>query len=140
MTAKTGPVKLGNTSELQMTEYDSIAAIAKASPLNPYAIYVNRLVLNILENAERRTTLSNVSTGIIPKAKNLARIRATCIPRVADAATVNVNADIWVAVSKPSPNTRLVTRAEPKGPIIWVLFTTLLARIAEPVLPYFFKE
>ncbi|MGC2574917.1 MAG: hypothetical protein WA364_25680 [Candidatus Nitrosopolaris sp.] len=28
ITAKTGPVKSGNTSELLMTEYDSIAAIA----------------------------------------------------------------------------------------------------------------
>ena len=94
ITAKTGPVKSGNRFELLMTAYDSIAAIAKASPLNAYAIYVNPLVLNILENAERRATLSNVSTGIIPKAKNPARIRATCIPSVADAATVNVNADI----------------------------------------------
>jgi hypothetical protein len=94
ITARIGPVKSGNMSDLLITEYDSIAAIAKASPLNAYAIYVKPLVLNILENAERRTKLSNVSTGIIPKAKNPARISATCIPSVAETATVNVNAVI----------------------------------------------
>ncbi len=94
ITPKTGPVNGGNMFELDITEYDSIAAIVKASPLNAYAIYVKPLVLNILENAERRTTLSNVSIGIIPIAKNPARISATCTPSVADAATVNVNADI----------------------------------------------
>lgn len=94
ITANTGPVNGDKIFVLVMTEYDSIAAIVKASPLNAYAIYVKPLVLNILENAERRTTLSNVSTGIIPRAKNPARISATCTPSVADAATVNVNADI----------------------------------------------
>ncbi len=39
-TAKTGPVKGGNMFEPVMTEYDYIAAIVKASPLNAYAIYV----------------------------------------------------------------------------------------------------
>lgn len=94
VTAKTGPVNGGKMFELLITEYDSIAATAKASPLNAYAIYVKPLVLNILENAERRTTLSKVSIGIIPEAKNPARISATCTPSVADAATVSVNADI----------------------------------------------
>jgi len=93
-TANTGPVNGGKIFVLVMTEYDSIAAIVKASPLNAYAMNVKPLVVNILENAERRTALSNVSIGIIPRAKNQARISATCTPRVAEAATVNVNADI----------------------------------------------
>ena len=118
ITAKTGPVNGGKIFVLVMTEYDSIAAIVKASPLNAYAIYVNPLVLNILENAERTTILSNVSIGIIPIAKNPARTSATCTPSVADAATVNVKADICVAVSNPNQNTRPVINAEPKGPKI----------------------
>ena len=81
-------------SELLMTEYDSIAAIVMASPLNAYAIYLNALVLNILENAERSTTLSSVSTGIIPIAKNPASINATCTPSVAEATADNVRAEI----------------------------------------------
>ena len=105
-------------SEPVITEYDSIAAIVRATPLSAYAIYLNALVLNILENADRRTTLSSVSTGIIPMAKNPASINATCTPSVAEATADNVRAEIWVAVSNPKPNTKPVIRAEPKGPRI----------------------
>src|SRR5205823_3560726 len=92
--ARIGPVKGGNMSEWVMTEYDSNAAILRATPLNAYAMYLNTLVLNILENAERRTTLSRVSTGIIPIAKNPASINATCTPTVAEATADNVIAEI----------------------------------------------
>ena len=73
------------------------------------------LVLNILENAERRTTLSKVSTGIKPKAKNPASISATCYSKRLGGDTDNVNADIWVAVSNPIPKANPVTKAEPKS-------------------------
>ncbi len=98
-----------------ITAYDSKAAIVKATPLNAYDRYVKPLVLNILENAERRNTLSKVSTGIKPKAKNPASMSATYTPSVAEATTDNVTADIWVALSNPIPKTNPVTKAEPKG-------------------------
>ena len=44
ITAKSGPVNGGNTSELVRIEYDSIAATPRAAPLNAYAIYLNALV------------------------------------------------------------------------------------------------
>src|SRR5919204_1830292 len=92
--AKMGPVNGGKISELLMSENDSIAAIVKATPLKAYAIYLNTLVSNILANAERRTTLSRVSTGIIPIAKNPASTNATCTPNVADATADNVRTEI----------------------------------------------
>jgi hypothetical protein len=62
-----------------------------------------------------------VSIGIIPIAKNPAKINATCTPSVAEATADNVMAEICVAVSNPKPNTTPVIIAEPKGPSIPVL-------------------
>src|SRR5690348_17974730 len=110
--AKTGPIKGENISLPDMVEYDSSAATKSATPLNPYAMYRKPLVSNILENAERITTLSRVSTGIMPSAKNPERISAVWIPAVADATADIVIAEICVAVSKPNPNTIPVTKEE----------------------------
>ena len=57
-------------------------------------MYLNPLVPSVLENAERKMTLSNVSTGIIPRAKNPARTRAIWTPAVADATADKVIAEI----------------------------------------------
>jgi len=93
-----------------------------------------------LEKAERRTALSSVSTGIIPMAKKAARINAACIPRVAEANADKVIAEIWVAVSNPSPNTNPVINEDLNGPSIPVLSKILPARIADPVFPHLFIE
>src|SRR5256885_16767886 len=138
VTARAGPAHSGNMFLLVTVPYDSRDAMVTAAPLRAYAMYLKPLVLNILENAERRMILSKVSTGIIPIAKNPARINAVWIPAVADATADKVIADICVAVSKPKPKTKPMTRAEPRGPSTPVLFRTLLASIAEPLLPHFF--
>lgn len=136
-TAKTGPIHSGSTFVPIIVEYDSNEATIMARPLNAYAIYLKPVVSNILENAERRTTLSSVSIGIIPRAKNPERINAVWIPAVADATADMVIAEICVAVSKPKPNTSPVTKEEPTGPSIPTLFRTLLASITAPLFPHF---
>src|SRR5437660_9901845 len=92
--ARDGPNQVGIMFELVITAYASVKAIVRATPLNAYAIYLKPLVSIILEKGARRTTLSNVSTGIMPIPKNAARMRPTCTPSVADALAPSVHADI----------------------------------------------
>ena len=98
------------------------------------------LVWSIFENAERSMTLSNVSIGISPIAKKPAKVSIVSTPEVADATTDKVMAEIYVAVSNPSPHVIPVTTAEYVEPKTPVLFKILLASIAEPLLPHFFIE
>ncbi len=94
VTASTGPVNEGSKSTFVITEYDSKAAIVRATALNAYDMYAKALVLSIFDYADRTNILSNESTNIIPIAKKTASIRAIWTPSVADATTDNVNADI----------------------------------------------
>ncbi len=109
-TASIGPVNGGSISVSVIVEYDSNKAINRATLLSAYAMYRKPLVSNILENADRITILSSVSTGIMPSAKNPERINAVWIPAVADTTADIVIAEICVAVSKPRPKTIPVQR------------------------------
>src|SRR5581483_8114620 len=65
-TASAGPSHSGIISVPARIEYDTIAATDSATPLSAYDRYLKPFVLNILENADRSTKLSSVSSGIIP--------------------------------------------------------------------------
>lgn len=100
-------------------------------------MYLNPLVLKIFENADLSNMLSMVSRGIIPIAKKPANTNDICTPTVAEATADSETADICVTVSKPNPNTIPVTSAAPKGPGMPLLADILLAKIADPLSPFF---
>ena len=88
------PVSGLSFPELVTVSYEVTTAMVNATALKAYVMYLKHLVLSILEKADRSMKLSSVSTGIIPAAKNPARTRAICIPRVAEATADRVIAEI----------------------------------------------
>ncbi len=89
-----GPINGGIASVLDIVEYDSKDAIATATPLNPYDIYLKPFLSYMRANTERRAILSKVSTDIIPIAKSPTSINAGYISIVVDATTGNARDEI----------------------------------------------